>query len=79
MQARIRKWGHSLALRIPKAFAAEAGLTEGSAVEMSVKDRKLVIAAKAIDYNLDDLLSRITPENLHGETETGGPVGREVW
>jgi antitoxin MazE len=33
MRARIRKWGNSLALRIPKSFAAEASLKEESVVD----------------------------------------------
>ncbi len=79
MHAKIRKWGHSLAVRIPKAFAAEARLAEDTTVEVSVQDGKLVIASAATSYSLKDLLSRVTPKNLHGETETGGPLGRELW
>ena len=28
---------------------------------------------------LDELLERVTPENLHGEWDTGKSVGRETW
>lgn len=28
---------------------------------------------------LEDLLAGVTPENLHGEVDTGPAVGREVW
>lgn len=28
---------------------------------------------------LEELLEQITLENLHGEVETGVPVGNEVW
>lgn len=28
---------------------------------------------------LESLLAKVTPENIHGEIPTGGPVGREVW
>ena len=28
MKTRVQKWGNSLAVRIPKAFAAEAGLVD---------------------------------------------------
>jgi len=31
------------------------------------------------EYNLDELLSRITAKNLHEEIESGGPVGKEAW
>ncbi len=32
MQTTIRKWGNSLGLRIPKAFAEEAGVSAGSEI-----------------------------------------------
>ena len=79
MQAKIRKWGHSLAVRIPRAFAAEARLTDGTTVDMSVRNRKLVIARAPTEYDFDDLLGKITPDNVHGEIDTGTPQGREVW
>ena len=28
---------------------------------------------------LEELVTRITPENRHGETQTGMPVGDEIW
>ncbi|TAE61797.1 MAG: AbrB/MazE/SpoVT family DNA-binding domain-containing protein [Nostocales cyanobacterium] len=30
-------------------------------------------------YNLEDLLAKITPNNSHGESDWGEPIGREVW
>ena len=40
---RVRKWGNSLALRIPTSFAAEARLAEDTPVELSLVDGRLVI------------------------------------
>ncbi len=82
MKTRIRKWGNSLALRIPKSFAEDAGLQSDSEVELSLIDGQLVIvpARKSKKkYRLEDLLEGITDENLHGETDFGAPVGDEVW
>ena len=31
------------------------------------------------EYNLGDLVRRITRENLHKEVDFGGPVGNEGW
>ena len=45
MKSRVRKWGNSLAVRIPKGFADDAGLKNDAAVELSVVDGKLVGAA----------------------------------
>ena len=36
MKTRVQKWGNSLALRIPKSFAAEAGLRANGTVELSL-------------------------------------------
>lgn len=36
MLTKIQKWGNSLALRIPKAFAEEVGLASETAVEIRV-------------------------------------------
>ena len=78
MRSRIQKWGNSLALRIPKAFAEETGLTTDSAVEIVVSEGRLVITP-AHDYDLDTLLAGITDENRHEEIGTGSVTGNEVW
>ena len=80
MRVRVRKWGNSLALRIPKPFAEDAGVAEGTLVDLSVSEGRL-IADPATPYpvRLRDLLRRVTRRNLHGETETGPAVGREAW
>ena len=80
MQTRIQKWGNSLGLRIPKAFAEQAGVEAGSAVDLALEDGDLVIRpTRAPKYDLAALLRGITDENVHAEVETGRPVGREVW
>ena len=80
MRTRIQKWGNSLALRIPKPFAEEAQLTEDSAVDVSVRNGKLVVVPVTEPaFTLEDLVAQITPENRHGEIDMGSPVGDEVW
>jgi antitoxin MazE len=80
MKTRIQKWGNSLALRIPQAFAVEAGLAENRAVEMTLVKGRLVIQPAANDPpTLEELLRGVTDENLHGEWDTGPAVGREIW
>ena len=80
MIARIQKWGNSLALRIPKTFATEAGLAEDIPVELSLVDGKVVVSPVVGDQpTLAELLGGIRPSNLHGEWETGPAVGRELW
>jgi antitoxin MazE len=78
MLARIQKWGNSLALRIPSAFADELGLAENSPVNLSLKEGGLVVTAAAGEkWSLDELLSRVTEDNRHREWETGAPEGSE--
>jgi antitoxin MazE len=80
MKARVQKWGNSLALRIPKSFAMEAGLQADAAVELSLVKGKLVVQAiTPQSLTLDQLLQGITDENLPGEWDTGPAVGKEVW
>lgn len=80
MQSRVQKWGNSLALRIPKSFATQIGLTDETPVEISLIEGKLVIAPLSLPrYSLEDLLADITTENLHHEQNTGVAEGNEVW
>ncbi len=80
MITKIQKWGNSLALRIPKAFADSVGLGPGTEVELIMEDEKLVIVRSPASHpDLEDLLSLITSENMHEEIDFGGPVGREAW
>jgi antitoxin MazE len=80
MNARIQKWGNSLAVRIPKAFAAEAGLAEDVPVELSLVRGKVVVKPIPVEpLTLTELLRGIKRENLHGEWDTGPAVGKELW
>ena len=80
MRTRVQKWGNSLALRIPKSFAAEVGLAENAAVDLSVKEGRLVVEVEAEKpFRLKDLLDGVTDQNRHGEWRTGPAVGKEVW
>lgn len=79
MIAAVAKWGNSLALRIPNAFAREISVREGVSVDISVSNGTLLV--RPVDdsqiYDLDALLCQITEENRHGEIETGRSVGNE--
>ena len=76
MEQVIKKWGNSLALRLPKSLAKELNLKEGSKVEIKVEEGKIVIVPKR---GLEEFLERIKPENMHKETDWGGKKGNEVW
>jgi antitoxin MazE len=80
MRTKIQRWGHSLAVRIPKPFAIEAQLGDQTEVDLTVTNGKIVVTpATKPAQHLKDLLSRVTKGNLHGEVDTGAAVGRETW
>lgn len=80
MRVRVQKWGNSLALRIPKPFAAEVGVAEGAEVELGVSRGRLVAAPVApARHRLRDLLAEVTAANVHGEVDFGRRAGREAW
>jgi len=80
MQTRIQKWGNSLAIRIPSAFAQTAHLKDSTVVEVSLINGRIVISlARLPKPKLKSLLSKITIKNLHSEIETGAPMGKELW
>ena len=84
MKIAFLKWGNSLALRIPKAFAQEIGASVGKAANMEVREGKLVVEIakpkrRRRRYTLEQLVTGITPENRHRELEWGPAVGNEVW
>ena len=79
MITRIRKWGNSLGLRIPRSFAREAHVGPGAEVDVSVQRGRLVVrVVKGRKYTLKDMLDGITPDNLHKEIDFGKPMGREL-
>ena len=80
MRTKIQKWGNSLALRIPKPLADQAGLTLGSLVDVKIVDNVLHVEPIAPqEYQLDALLDGVSEENIHYEVDTGYARGREVW
>ena len=71
--------GHDLTVRIPSVFASELGLGPDSSVEVSLLGNAIVVCpTRKPRLTLDDLLARVTDDNLHGETDTGPAVGREI-
>lgn len=79
MRARISKWGNSLAIRIPKAFRAEAQLEDGTEVDITASGGRIILTPVGREYSLDELVEGITEENRHTEADWGRSVGNEVW
>ena len=80
MRSQVHRWGNSLAVRIPKAFAQEVRLDEGTPIDLVVADGRLVLTpVDETGLSLEQLLAGVTDANLHGELDTGPSVGREQW
>lgn len=79
MRVAVRKWGNSLALRIPKSLAEDSRIASGSEVELTLEDGRLVVTTVLPTVTLDALLAAVTDENRHGEVPTGQPLGHEAW
>ena len=77
MQTRIQKWGNSLGLRIPKAFAEEAGVEAGSEVDLSLEDGELIIRPKRVpkyDLSVAAISSGCTSTHRWGTSRPGGDL-----
>jgi antitoxin MazE len=80
MKVQVQKWGNSLALRIPKSCAVESSIEQGTLVDVSVVEGKLVVAPSTDKkYTLEELLDGVTKRNIHSEIDTGPSVGKESW
>jgi len=80
LRGRIQKWGNSLALRIPKSFAAEIGLGQNSSIQLMIKEGTLVVTPeREPQWRLEELLEKVSEANIHREWETGSAEGDEIW
>jgi len=80
MRVKVQKWGNSLALRIPKAFASQSKIREDEYVKLTLEDNKIVIEPnREKSYTLSELINGINKTNLHGEVNTGQQTGGEYW
>ena len=78
VNARVQRWGNSLAIRIPRTYASDLGVREGSEVELTLDGRALIVTPSTVP-TLDALLDGITDANRHEELDIGPPEGREAW
>jgi antitoxin MazE len=80
METVVSKWGNSLGIRLPKNVVKENRLLEGSVLEIELSNGVIILKPKKrMRFKLDDLLEGINESNLHGEINTGGSVGNELW
>lgn len=79
MRVTIKKWGNSAAVRIPSAVMEAARITTDAVVDVSEEDGRIVIVPlRNESFDLETLVSKITPDNVHDEIGFGPPLGRET-
>lgn len=79
MRVTVKKWGNSAAVRIPAAVMEAARIATDAVVDVSEEDGRIVIVPmRSESFDLDTLVSKMTPDNLHEEADFGSPVGREA-
>ena len=80
MHVQVKKWGNSASVRLPVSVMAAAALSVDQMVNVRVEDGRVIIEpVLAPVYDLDEMLSRMTPDTFHDEVEFGPPVGQEHW
>jgi antitoxin MazE len=78
MNAKIQKWGNSLAVRIPIGIARQINLDDGASVDISINKQTIIMKPlHGKKFTLDELLHGITKKNIHDEADSGPSVGRE--
>ena len=82
----IKKWGNSLATRIPKAVVESIDLHLDQKVEIEAVNGKIVITPlkEKKEYKLEELLRQCKSESVKLSREdrdwlNAEPVGEEIW
>ncbi len=76
--AQIARWGNSLAVRIPKPVAEEAGIREGDPIVIEAAEGRIQLRRRKPQVpTLRELVAQITPKNRHQEVRTGAARGKE--
>lgn len=74
-KAKLVKMGNGQAVRIPKTILKQANLREGDEIEIHVEDGSIWLKGVCHRLSLQQLVTKITPGNRHGELDWGKPVG----
>ncbi len=78
MTIAVKKWGNSLALRIPKDIAKSMQVDVNSLLDLELSKDGLLLKPQK-KSRLEELVSKIDETNLHSEINTGRRVGSEEW
>jgi antitoxin MazE len=75
--AQIAKWGNSLAVRIPKPVAEQAGVREGDPIVIEAKKGHIMLRRKERTPTLREMVAQIAAENRYPEVQSGREQGKE--
>ena len=79
MQVPLEQSERGLMLAIPESLVQETAIEPGKMVELSALNGKIIIAPlMEREETLDEMLARVTPENIHPEIDFGTPIGQEI-
>ena len=77
-QAQIVKWGNSLAVRIPKPLAEQAGFQEGDSIRIEASHGQIDLRPAERIPTLRELVNQIKPAQRYEETSAGPIRGKEA-
>lgn len=77
MLVKIKKWGNSQGLRIPKSIIEDLGITEGEELEIFKKENKIIIEKKEKEITMKKLFKNYKDINREKELDWGKPQGKE--
>ena len=79
MRVIVKKWGNSASVRIPSAVMQAARISLDTPVDVREEDGRIIIEPERdTEFELEELVDRMTEDNLHSEIDTGDPIGREA-
>lgn len=80
MIAKLKTWGNSQAIRIPKELLKETSITEDDILEIEVSGGSIIIRKQFKHKTLEERAAEYGGKlMLDGEYDWGEPVGREIW
>ena len=80
MRTVVKKWGNSAAVRIPAPVMEAADLRVEDLVDVSEEEGKIIVKrVQSKHYDLEDLIGRITSQNLHEAIDFGPSQAKEIW
>lgn len=80
MQVKVKEWGNSQGIRLPKEIRKSAGIALNEILDVTASDGVITLAKPFRHKTLEERAAEFGGKlMLDGEYDWGEPVGREVW